>query len=184
MEKIILFGLSENEMDMIRNCGLRYDYFPFEVWQDVVAHYAELSIINPRTLEDSEKKALAEFYHDIDPCDEKVILTNEDPNFRGISFIEVIPDLFDFPESIHIVLMKALKETKRDVDFSVRIMLAIKIMKLIENNPGITTKQISERIECSDRSTKRYINSLRSAGLMIEYQNRGWSFIMDPLELI
>ena len=97
---------------------------------------------------------------------------------------EVIPDLFDFPESIHIVLMKALKETKRDVDFSARIMLAIKIMKLIENNPGITTKQISERIECSDRSTKRYINSLRSAGLMIEYQNRGWSFIMDPLELI
>lgn len=184
MDRIILFGLSEEETDIIRGCGLKIELLPVEDYRDVLAYYAALFIINPLMLDEEGRNALTEFYREIDPCDEKVILTNSDISFKGISFVEVIEDFFDFPESIPIILMRNLKKTKRDVDFSRRIMLAIKIQKTIEDYPGITTKQIAELTEQSERSIKRYIRSLQAAGIMIEYRNKGWICIHDIREIL
>ena len=184
MDRIILFGLSDEETDIIRECGLRFELLHFDDYRDVLAYYAELLIINPQALDDEGRSALTEYYREIDPCDERVILANIDEAFKGISFVETIEDFFDYPESIPVILMRILKKTKRDVDFSRRIMLAMKILKAIEDHPGITTKQISERVEQSDRSTKRYIRSLQAAGIMIEYQNKGWICVQNIREIL
>ena len=101
-----------------------------------------------------------------------------------MSFIEIIPDFFDFPDSVPLIIMKNLKETKRDVDFSRRIMYAIKIIRLIEEKPGITTKEIGIKTELSERSVKRYIRSIQAADVMIEYRNKGWYCDMDPRETV
>lgn len=183
LPKIILYGLKDTEIDTIRDSGLRAEYFIFDCYTDVIAHYAELTIVNPQALDAEEKACLEDFFKQIDPTDEKVIMTAEDDAFRGISFVETISDFFDYPKSIPVILMKNLKETKRDVDFSRRIMLAIKVLYLILQNPGITTRQITEKIEgISDRSVKRYIRSLQAAGMLIEYRNKGWVCDMDPRE--
>ena len=169
---------------MIRNCGLNFELLCYFDYRDVIAHYAELTIINPAAFADDENNCVAEFFKEIDTVDERVILTDEDKAFEGISFVEMIPDLFDYHESIPLILMKNLKETKRDVGFSRRIMLAIKILHLISQNPGITTSELTKKVEgTSDRSVKRYIRSLQAAGILIEYENRGWTCMMDPREI-
>lgn len=183
--KIILFGLNDSQIDLIRDSGLRATFFIFDYYTDVIAHYAELTILNTEKMDTDEKKCLADFYREIDPTDEHVILTSEDNSFCNISFVETIADFFDYPESVPLILMKKLKETKRDVDFSRRIMMAIKVLHLISENPGITTHQLVEKVEgTSDRSVKRYIRSLQAAGIMIDYRNKGWICDMDPRDIL
>ena len=81
--------------------------------------------------------------------------------------------------------MKNLKKTRRDVDYSRRIMLAIKILHLIRRNPGITSRKLSEMVEgVSIRSVKRYIRSLQAAGILIDYHDKGWVCEMDPGEIL
>lgn len=184
MQKVILYGLSAEEESIIRDSGLQCEWLVYDVYQDVLAHYAELSIINPDALDEEGLSALSGFFHEIDPIDEKVIMTKNAPEFCDVSFVEIIPDFFEFPDSIPLMIMKNLKETKRDVDFSRRIMYAIKIMRLIEENSGITTKEISNRTELSERSVKRYIRSIQAADVMIEYRNKGWYCDVDPRETV
>ena len=184
MQKVIIYGLSAEEENIIRTSGLQCEWLVYDVYQDVLAHYADLTIINPHALDEEGRSCLNEYFHEIDPVDEKVIMTKDAPDFRNISFVEIIPDFFDFPDSISLIIMKNLKETKRDVDFSRRIMYAIKIMRLIEDNPGITTKEISNRTELSERSVKRYIRSIQTADVMIEYRNKGWYCDVDPRETV
>ena len=93
--------------------------------------------------------------------------------------------MFEYPDSIPLILMKNLKRTRRDVDYSRRIMLAIKILHLIMRNPGITTRKLTEKVEgVSSRSVKRYIRSLQAAGILIDYQDKGWVCQMDPGEIL
>lgn len=52
----------------------------------------------------------------------------------------------------------------------------MKIMKLIKNNPYISTKALSEKTEISIRTTQRYIAALQLAGEFISYDyfKKGW----------
>ena len=185
MSKVILFGLTEEETNIIEDSGLRCDWMIYDVYQDVIAHYADLTVIDPDALDNEGRICLTNFFKEIDPVDEKVILTSEDPAFNGISFVEAIPDLFEYPDSIPVILMRNLKKTRRDVDYSRRIMLAIKILHLIRRNPGITSRKLSEMVEgVSIRSVKRYIRSLQAAGILIDYQDKGWVCEMDPGEIL
>ncbi len=185
MSKVILFGLTEEEISIIEDSGLRCDWMICDVYQDVIAHYADLTVINPDALDHEGRICLTNYFKEIDPVDEKVILTSEDPAFNGISFVEAIPDLFEYPDSIPVILMRNLKKTRRDVDYSRRIMLAIKILHLIRRNPGITSRKLSEMVEgVSIRSVKRYIRSLQAAGILIDYQDKGWVCEMDPGEIL
>ena len=185
MQKVILFGLTEAEADIVRDSGLQCEWAVYDIYQDVIAHYADLTIINPAALDEEGKTALAGFYREIDPIEEKVILVAEDENFSGLSFVETIEDLFEYPDSVPLILMKKLKETRRDVDYSRRIMLAIRILRLISLNPGITTRQLTEKVEgISCRSVKRYVRSLQAAGILIDYEDKGWICQMDPREIL
>lgn len=185
MSKVILFGLTEEEINIIENSGLSCEWMVYDVYQDVIAHYADFTVINPEALDEEGRICLADFFKEIDAVDEKVILTSEDHAFKGISFVETIPDLFEYPDSIPLILMKNLKRTRRDVDYSRRIMLAIKILHLIMRNPGITTRKFTEKVEgVSSRSVKRYIRSLQAAGILIDYQDKGWVCQMDPGEIL
>lgn len=184
METIIVYGLNEKERGIIEGCGLKCEVIGTNIYQDVIAQYANLTIINPFALEETEKASLLEFYQEIDPVDEKVILTSLDEGFSNLSFVEMIPDLFDDPERVSVVLMKYMKETKRDIDFSRRIMLAIKILHLISQNPGISSKELADNTEISVRSVRRYIRSIQAAGILLEFRNKGWYCLVDPRELL
>ena len=48
---------------------------------------------------------------------------------------------------------------------------------MIDDNPGITSKEIADAIELTPRSVTRYIETLNVAGESIVYNNKskGWS---------
>ena len=93
--------------------------------------------------------------------------------FRQINrFLEIISDVED--NILKTTILRCLRDTAKDVDFSRRIMLSLKVMKCICNHPGISTKELALAVEISERSVKRYIDTLRMAGAMIEYVNKGW----------
>ena len=74
------------------------------------------------------------------------------------------------------LLLSAHKTAKGLHDFSSRLALAIRILKLIEQHPGITSGELAETVEISRRSVQRYIETLRMAGEWVEYDTslRGW----------
>jgi predicted DNA-binding transcriptional regulator YafY len=47
-------------------------------------------------------------------------------------------------------------------------------MKEIVDNPGCSTKDIARNVAISERSVKRYIDTLNVAGAIIEFRSKGW----------
>ena len=171
---IMMHGLSAEEMQKIMKASPESSYIYAEAWQDIMAIYANLIIANPDAINIEGKKAIAEFYKDIEPSPERLILTSKCNELNGIKGIEMYENLFMEENILKTTILRCLRENTNDVDFSRRLMLALKIMKYICNHPGITTKELADAIEISDRSVKRYIEALRVAGAIIVYENKGW----------
>ena len=87
--------------------------------------------------------------------------------------------------NIKYVILNAYRECKKSNDYSNAIALSIRILNLIQNNPGITSNELSEKAECSKRTIQRYIETLRVAGEWIEYDSakRGW-YLYDNKSLL
>ncbi len=184
MPTILHYGLTDDDMRKVEEIQLDFDLVEAGCATDVMALYAELAIIDPTAFPADEVEALAEFYREVDPMNERAIITGPAEGFEGISCVDVVPEFFDEGYDRTIAVMRRLKETKRDIDISRRITNSILILKLIGGNPGITTAELSRRTELSERTVRRYIRSLQAAMILIDYENRGWRLVMDPRELV
>lgn len=172
--EIMMFGLTADEMQKVMKASPESSYIYAEHWQDIVAVYANLIIANPDAISEEGKAAIASFYKDIEPSPEYLLLTKECNEFNGIKGIEMYDNIFFEDNILKTTILRCLRDTAKDVDFSRRIMLSLKVMKCICNHPGISTKELALAVEISERSVKRYIDTLRMAGAMIEYVNKGW----------
>lgn len=74
------------------------------------------------------------------------------------------------------LLIESCQKRKKSESFSATLANAIFILSSIRNFPGITTKELSDKLEISPRSVQRYIETLRIAGEWIEYDpaQKGW----------
>jgi hypothetical protein len=172
--KILLYGLSAEEMQKVMKVASENLYIYTETWQDIIAVYANLSIVNPNKLSEEAKLAIAQFYKEIEPAESRLVLTCECKEFNGIKNVEICKNMFQEEAIVKTTILRCLHENERDIDFSRRLMLALKIMKCICNHPGKSTKELAQALEISDRSVKRYIEALRTAGADIVYENKGW----------
>ncbi|MBR3242802.1 MAG: HTH domain-containing protein [Parasporobacterium sp.] len=79
-------------------------------------------------------------------------------------------------ESLKYVLLNLWTRHKKASEYSERIAIAIKILRLIKSRSGISSKDLAEILSISKRSTQRYIETLRVAGEWIEYDpaRHGW----------
>ena len=70
----------------------------------------------------------------------------------------------------------AHSKSQKAASFSKKLADGIKILSFIRNRPGITTRELSETMELSQRTIQRYIASLQAAGEWIEYNRakKGW----------
>ena len=77
--------------------------------------------------------------------------------------------------------MQAYQKTAKSDGYSEKLAMLIKILFAIRNKPYITTKELAEKIEKSDRTVQRYIETLRCAGEFIGYDRRknGWYLMVD-----
>ena len=72
--------------------------------------------------------------------------------------------------------MDAQRKQKKHQNFSVVVANTLFVLSAIRKTPGISTKKLAEKLEVSERSVQRYIETLRIAGEWIEYDaaSKGW----------
>jgi hypothetical protein len=173
-KRIMLFGLGDKEITLLVKCLPQCDFTYAEVWIDIIAIPADLVIADFSGLDDESIEVIYDFYKQIEPSPEQIFITNSKNKEVKIKSVRYVYNLFESEQNARTMVLGALHDTSRDVDFSRRLLLALDIMKMICSNPGISTKELAKAEELSERSIKRYIDVLRMAGADIEYKDRGW----------
>ena len=181
MKSIMIYGLNENEEGILDTvCTYRTALDA----EDLKSAYAKITIINPERLSSEEKAELADYYREVELCDDRVILLNEDPFFNGISMVKVIPDFFENFRYYKPLLMadmtfgemgKAILDIDdADEDFYKGVTEALSVYNSIEQNPGITTCKLSAELKLPEKIIGRYIRIIQAAHVLISYKNCGW----------
>lgn len=173
---VMAYNLTKDQIATLMKQCPQCDYRYVETWTDFIAIPSSLVIADMSDMNEEDKRAVFNFYKDIEPSPEHIIITNgidgnQDPKIRSV---EVINDFWDDERRIRTVMLSILHDTARDVDFSRRLSLALNIQKMICKNPGISSKKMAKALELSERSIRRYIDTLRMAGALIEYRDKGW----------
>lgn len=77
---------------------------------------------------------------------------------------------------IPFILMDAYRKQKKYKNFSIIVANTLFVLSAIKKTPGISTRESAEKLEVSERSVQRYIETLRIAGEWIEYDTalKGW----------
>lgn len=176
--RILLYGLKAEEMEKVMKALSSCEFIYATDWQDIIAIPADLIIANLKDTTEECKKAISQYYKEIEPAEVRLILVEYVLELDKIKSVEYIEDFLKNDEIIRVTALKCLHETKRDVDFSERISRILMVMRDICKYPGISTKELSDRFEVSERSIKRYIETLRMSGAEIEYKNRGWYCVL------
>ena len=171
---IMMFGLAANQIELIMRELPQCDYRYAECWQDIIALSADLIILNPSELSMEEIAVLTQYYKEIEPSTERLIITEPCKEMEKIKNVEYMEALFEESYRIRTLALRCLHETVKDVDYSRKLVLSLTIMRVICKHPGITTNEISKITELSPRSVNRYIDALRMAGADIEYREKGW----------
>lgn len=176
--RILLYGLKADEMEQVMKVLSGCEFKYATDWQDIIAIPADLIIANLKDASDECKKTVAQYYKEIEPAEVRLILVEYISELEKIKSVEYIKEFLENEKIIRVTALKCLHESKRDVDFSERISRILMVMRDICKYPGISTKELSDRFEVSERSIKRYIDTLRMSGAEIEYKNRGWHCVL------
>ena len=92
--KIMLYGLTADEMQKVMKASPESLYMYTETWQDIIAIYANLIIANPDKLSYEGKKAIAQYYKEIEPSPEILLLTSGCKELEGIKSVDICDNMF------------------------------------------------------------------------------------------
>ena len=173
------YGLSEAQLEIIKaNIPTKKcEVMETESFSDIVA-CSEMAIVviwDKLTVDD--KSLLIDFYSEIAPFSETMILIGEPHIPEELKKeVSVYPTFEEFSDKAKYVLLSAYRRSKKNENFSATLANSIMILSLIRNKPFVTTKELAEKLELSERTVQRYIETLRVAGEWIEYDvsRRGW----------
>ena len=173
------FGLSEAQIDTAalnlptKNCKVMNT----DCFSDIVAIREMAIIVIWEKLSEADRKLLVGYYSEIAPFSETMILIgNVDIPEELRKQVSIYKSFGEFSTNMKYVLLGAYRKTKKNENFSSTLANAIIILSQIRNNPFITTKELAEKLELSERTIQRYIETLRVAGEWIEYDmsRKGW----------
>lgn len=173
---ILAYNLTKEQIATLIKLSPQCDYRYVEVWSDFIAISSSLVIADMSDISAEDRATIFKFYKEIEPSPEHLIITggideNSDPHIKSV---DVISDFWDDESKIKTTLLKVLHDTAKDVDISTRLSRLLIVQKIICENPRITTKEIAANLEVSERSVKRYIDTLRMSGADIRYTANGW----------
>jgi len=184
---ICIYGLSDEEKEVL-NKSLPHPNVTVEDVTDRAVSMIEFSnfalIINPDNINDKDLAFYVDFYEGCDGLTETVIFTKYKSELKEMfSSVKCVffNDFAEYKNNIKYELLQSLKRTKKSESYSSSLAQAIMILFAIRNKPYITTKELAEKIERSERTVQRYIETLRCAGEFIGYdrQKKGWYLVVD-----
>lgn len=178
--RVISFGFTDRQNDIIAENlpTSEYELYETDVVTDIFAINSDAVIINSEALNDSDREMIIEYF-----TETQVYLSE---TIFWIGFPKPPTHLrikFDCHEHIEMLavelkyrLLKAHKRAEKSRIFSKRLADCIMILAEIRRNPGVKTKELSQKFELSTRTIQRYITTLQAAGEWIEYDTvkRGW----------
>ena len=173
------FGLSNEQISSvdsnlpIKSCEIMNT----DCFTDIVAISEMAIIVIWEKLSDDDRDLLIDFYSEIAPFSETMILIGNVDIPEELKNHVSIYDSFDaFSVNMKYVLLGAYRKSKKNENFSSTLANTIIILSQIRNKPFVTTKELAEKLELSERTIQRYIETLRIAGEWIEYDTsqKGW----------
>ena len=189
---IFIYGLTDEEKDVLEKALPGKEVEITDITGEAVCLVEKVDfavIINPYNITDDELEFFESFYEDADGCTESIIFTQKKEGvlnkFKAVRTVEY-EDLFDMEKNLKYELLQALQKTSKSENYSEKLAMLIKILFAIRNKPYITTKELAEKIEKSDRTVQRYIETLRCAGEFIGYdrQKKGWYLVVDGKSIL
>ncbi len=175
---VAVFGFSDEMKNAINICltGTSTVMFDTECAPDLLAMDHLMIIVNTAETTDDDLEMLLGYYNEISSFSETVILIGETRGFEVNRRISVYSEFDELLKNMKYLLLSASKQKKSAESFSRSVSYALLILKLITENPGISSKEISERLEISPRTVIRYIETLNMSGESIVYSRKenGW----------
>ena len=125
----------------------------------------------------NERNMFLDFFCEIGDFSAAIILIGEislPPNLRRK--INVFSGFELIQQQIEFILVDAYRKQKKYKNFSIIVANTLFVLSAIRKTLGISTKKLAEKLEVSERSVQRYIETLRIAGEWIEYDtaSKGW----------
>ena len=173
------FGLTDEQIAVVeKNLPVKdCEIMKTDCFSDIVATTEMAIIVIWEKLSADERDLLIGFYSEIAPFSETMILIgNVDIPNELKNFVSIYDSFEKFSANMKYVLLGAYKKSKKNENFSSTLANTIMILSQIRNKPFVTTKELSDKLELSERTIQRYIETLRVAGEWIEYDTskRGW----------
>lgn len=176
---IVVMGLNTDEIDIVKKNvpHKECEIIDIDDVRDILAMSEFAVIVRADTLKNEDMNLLYEFYSEIAPFSETVMLIGKaqvpDILTRNIM---VYADFEELKDKLKYVLLSAYRRQKKSENFSATLANAITILSLIRKQPHITSAELADKLELSQRSIQRYIETLRVAGEWIEYdtEKKGW----------
>lgn len=177
---ILTFGLKERENKIIKNhldCT-KCKIITTENYTDLITESYFLSIINGKKLNHNESNDLIEFYLEVDSNLSKKIILDQKPNtLSDASKATIFTSFEDLEKNIDKIIEKAYRKSKKAETNAASLRYAIRILSEIKKYPGISTNELSKKINRTSLVVQRYIEALGIAGESIEYDKnlKGWN---------
>ena len=176
---IATFGLNEDEKAYIeKNLPQKEcEIMDTDVVTDIVAASEFAVIVRADAMSQADIDLLYDYYGEVAPLSETVIFIGDVMIPAKLkNHIAVYKDFDTLKENLKYILLSAYRKQKKSENFSATLANAILILSTIRRQPYITSAELAEKLELSQRSVQRYIETLRVAGEWIEYDtaHKGW----------
>lgn len=176
---IQVLGLTLDEISIVKKNVPKKDckIMVTDEYRDLIAISAMAVIIRSDAVDKEDVDILIDWYKEIAPFSESVAFIGKVQLPKELTRHIVVYESFDvFADKIKYFLLSACRKQKKTENFSATLANAIMILSLIRKQPYITSAELSEKLELSQRSVQRYIETLRVTGEWIEYssEKKGW----------
>lgn len=184
------YGLSESQLNIIRDNvpAKKCEVMDTDCFTDIIATYAIADVVVWDKLQENDKGILVDYYTQIDAASETLFLigNKEDIPKTLLKSVSVYPSFEEFTKNAKYVLLGAYNRKKKNENYSAILSKCILILSLMRKKNYITTKEIAEKLECSERTVQRYIETLRAAGEWIEYDisHKGWTLMAEGKSIL
>lgn len=184
------YGLSEAQLNIIRDNvpAKKCEVMDTDCFTDIIATYAIADVVVWDKLQENDKGILVDYYTQIDAASETLFLigNKEDIPKTLLKSVSVYPSFEEFTKNAKYVLLGAYNRKKKNENYSAILSKCILILSLMRKKNYITTKEIAEKLECSERTVQRYIETLRAAGEWIEYDisHKGWTLMAEGKSIL
>lgn len=178
-KNIVTFGLTESQNRIIEDHlkSLECSLTALKDYRDLTDTRSFLSLINAEALDEEAVREIIAYYTEVDGgLTEMVILASHGDALSRASHAQVFPDFFNLEAALDPVLQKAHARAKKEENTIHNISHVLAILREIRNHPGITTMQLSERIDRNSAAVRRYIEALRVMGEDIVYDGKSKSW--------